>query len=69
MGRAKKLKALRRSLRENTDPAVKMQGKKVIKEINKSGQHITRVIIRHDPNSRKGLYKKIKKQGDYGEDE
>jgi len=68
MGKARKLKALRRSLRENTDPAIKLQGKQHIVQVKTSGQHITHMTIRHDPNSRKGLYKQIKKQGDYGEE-
>jgi len=68
MGKARRLKALRRSLRENTDPDIKLQGKRHVVEVGKSGQSITRMTIRHDPNSRKGLYKQIKKQGDYGED-
>jgi len=68
MGKAQKLKALRRSLRQNTQSDVLMQGKQTIKEVGNSGQHVTHMTVRHDPNSRKGLYKKIKKQGDYGED-
>ena len=67
MGKAKKLKALRRSLRENTDPDIQLQGKQHI--VKKHGQAITHMTIRHNPNSRKGLYKKIKKQGDYGEED
>jgi len=66
VGKAKKLKALRRSLRENMQSDVLLQSKTIIKEVR--GQHITQRIIRHDPNSLKGIYKKIKKQGDYGED-
>ena len=66
MGKARKLKQLRRSLRENTDPEIKMQIKNEIK--HNKGTAITRQIIRHDPNSRRGLYKQIKKQGDYGEE-
>ena len=68
MGKAKKLKALRRSLRENTPPDIRLQGKQHIVQIKTSGQHITHMTIRHDPQSRKGLYKQIKKQGDYGEE-
>lgn len=68
MGKAKKLKELRRELRKNTPEQVKLQGKKHIVELGKSGQHATRLTIRHDPHSRKGLYKQIKKQGDYGEE-
>jgi len=68
MGKARKLKELRRSLRENTDPAIKLQGKQHIVQLGKSGQHATHMTIRHDPESRKGLYKRIKKQGDYGEE-
>lgn len=67
MGKAKKLKALRRSLRENTDPDIKLQGKQHVVQIKTSGQHITNMTIRHSPESRKGIYKRIKKQGDYGE--
>lgn len=67
MGKAKKLKALRRSLRENTDPDIQLEGKNHI--VEKSGTHMTHMTIRHKPTSRKGLYKQIKKQGDYGEDE
>ncbi|MCK4870770.1 MAG: hypothetical protein KAS93_06645 [Gammaproteobacteria bacterium] len=66
MGRAKKLKALRRSLRENTDEAVLMEGKQHI--VENHGTHMTKMTVRHKPTSRKGLYKQIKKQGDYGED-
>jgi len=69
MGKAQKLKKLRRSLRENTDPAIQLEGKRHIVQIKTSGQHITHMTIRHKPTSRKGLYKQIKKQGDYGEDE
>ena len=66
MGKAKKLKALRRELRQHTDPAIELEGKSHI--VEKSGQHITLMTVRHKPSSRKGLYKQIKKQGDYGEE-
>ena len=65
VGKAKKLKDLRRSLRENTQSDVLMEGKQVI--VEKRGQHITQMTIRHKPTSRKGLYKQIKRQSDYGE--
>lgn len=65
MGKARKLKALRRSLRENTQSGVQMEGKQHI--IEKNGTHITKMTVRHKPTSQKGLYKQIKKQGDYGE--
>lgn len=66
MGRASKLKKLRRSLRENLDPEIQMQMKSVIVGVN--GMQVTKTILRHNPNSYKGMYKKIKKQGDYGEE-
>ena len=68
MGKARKLKKLRRELRENTPPDVRLQGKQHIVQIKTSGQHVTHMTIRHDPESLKGKYKKIKKQGDYGEE-
>ncbi len=66
MGKASKLKKLRKSLRENIDPEIQMQIKSVVIEID--GKHVTKSILRHNPNSYKGMYKKIKKQGDYGEE-
>ena len=67
MGKARKLKALRRSLRENTSDDVQLEGKNHI--VEKRGVSMTKMTIRHKPTSRKGLYKQIKKQGDYGEEE
>lgn len=64
MGKARKLKELRRSLRQNTDDTVQLQQK--ITHKNYNGQTVDKRTIRHDPHSRKGLYKQIKKQGDYG---
>ena len=69
MGKAKKLKELRRSLRENTDPALQLEGKQHVVQKKTNGTAITRMTIRHKPTSRKGLYKQIKKQGDFGIDE
>lgn len=68
MGKARKLKALRKSLRENTPSDIRLQGKQHVVAVGKNGQHVTRMTIRHDPQSLKGKYKKIKKQGDYGDD-
>lgn len=67
MGKAKKLKAIRKALRENTDDTIQWQQKIVHKDFD--GQTVDKRILRHDPHSRKGKYKAIKKQGDYGEDE
>jgi len=63
VGKAKKLKALRRELRENMSNNVQMQAQHHVIKTKTNGIEITHTTFRHKPSSMKGTYKQMKKNG------